>query len=413
MKPRMQDRVTLPGSKSESNRALMIAAYGGFPAQVDRLSEAHDTQLLQSLLNTIAASKGTGPVRIDCEDAGAAARFLLPLLCGRPGTWLMTGTERMCQRPMAPVVDAMRQLGAEITYQRAEGHLPLLVKGKPMVGGTVAVDAFQSSQFVSALLMAAPMWKEGLRLHLTGREASAPYVAMTCAIMRHYGAEVQRHGPVLEVAPKPYQETRFEVAADWSAASYWYEWVALHGGRPLVLEGLRPDPLQGDAIVSRWYELFGVRTEFGPCGATLTKEEIIDNQCDIHLHFDFSEVPDLFPAVFVTCVALHRPAVFTGVKNLRLKESDRVRCLVTELEKIYTFINIIGEDEISIEKSSLLYDVDWYKKRILFNTYSDHRIAMAVAPLKTFFSGLVIDHPEVVAKSYPNYWAELEKVTGM
>ena len=428
MKPILHGSVTLPGSKSESNRALMIAAYlfeteNGkrrtenvpfsflrFPFPV---SEAHDTQLLQSLLNTIVESQGASPVLVDCEDAGTVARFLLPLLCSREGTWLMTGTERMCQRPMGPLVDALRQLGAEIDCQRGEGHLPLFVKGKPILGGTVALDATQSSQFVSALLMAAPIWKNGLQLRLTGPVASTPYVSMTMAMMRHFGAEARRHGEVIMVAAKPYHEALFEVSVDWSAASYWYELVALCQGGGLLLKGLRPETLQGDVVVSKWYENLGVHTEFGPLGATLTKKEITVNLDDTTSCFDFNEVPDLFPSVFVTCIALHIPAVFTGVKNLTLKESDRVRCLVAEMEKLYSFTTIIEEDKITISKSSLLYSNNSYKNRTIFNNYNDHRIAMAGAPLKTVFPALVFDHPEVVAKSYPNYWTEFESVTGL
>lgn len=421
MESLLHGSVTLPLSKSESNRALMIAAYlSGTESgkwKVENcsfsVSDAHDTVLLQALLNTISIYRSAKPILLDCEDAGTVARFLLPLLCGRDGAWLLTGGERLCQRPMAPLVDALRRLGAEIAYQAKEGFLPLIIQGRPLCGGDVEIDARQSSQFVSALLMAAPMWENGLRLTIMGDMASKPYVAMTIAIMQHFGAEVQWQGQVIEVAPKPYQEVPFEVAADWSAASYWYELIALSQGGSLLLKSLRPDSLQGDAIVCKWFEQLGVRTVFGPDGATLTQESALVKEGDAPRHFDFGDTPDLFPAVFVTCVALHLPAVFTGLDNLRLKESDRVHALVAELEKLYTFININNENSININKSIFKYSNNEYNKCIILNTFNDHRIAMSLAPLKIVLSGLVLDCPEVVAKSYPNYWGEFEVVMKM
>ena len=409
MNKSLHGAVTLPGSNSESNRVLMVAAYGEFSVLRSpfSVSQAHDTVLLQALLKKIFAATEADLVEVDCEDAGTVARFLLPLLCAREGTWLVTGTERLCQRPMGPLVEALRQLGAEIDCREKEGFLPLLIHGRPLCGGEVEIDAGQSSQFVSALLMAAPMWEKGLRLTVAGDMASKPYVAMTIAVMQHFGAAVQWQGPIIEVAPKPYREAPFEVAADWSAASYWYELMALSEGGSLLLKGLRPDSLQGDAVVCKWYGQLGVRTVFGSDGATLTKEATLVKEGDAPRHFDFSDTPDLFPAVFVTCVALHLPAVFRGIKNLSVKESDRVKSIITELNKIYTFINIIDDDEIIIEKSSFI-DESNHCSMVVFDTHLDHRVAMALAPLTLLFPSATLDHPEVVAKSYPDYWGEFE-----
>lgn len=447
MKTPLQGSVLLPGSKSESNRALMIAAYGGFlPTAADlssageldflgNCSTAHDTVLLRTLLAKIFSTNpidgfsnpdegssdlvvDASPMILDCEDAGTVARFLLPLLCGREGSWILTGGERLCQRPMAPLVGALRQLGADIVCLGEEGYLPLKVRGRSLngqphagspadqriTGGAVTLDGSQSSQFVSALLMAAPTWERGLQLEIQGTLASQPYVAMTVAIMRHFGAEVQEEGRIIKVAPKPYAEAPFEVGADWSAASYWYELLALSEGGSLMLKGLRRDTLQGDAIVASWYEQFGVQTRFEPQGAVLTK---VTGSSQEPLHFDFRATPDLFPAMFVTCVALHRSAVFTGIRNLSLKESERVTSIVTELSKLYTFINIIEEDSIIIESSSFSESLN-DASDILLDTYQDHRIAMALAPLRLRFPGLRMHHPEVVGKSYPGYWGEFE-----
>lgn len=422
----LQGRVSLPGSKSESQRALMIAAYGGFstahgnrsttqgpsfvPITIENLSRAHDTVLLQSLLEKIFAAEEAAPVTVDCEDAGTATRFLLPMLASREGTWLVTGTERLRQRPMAPLVKALRALGADLVCLEKEGFLPLRVQGRPLRGGAVTLDASQSSQFASALLLAAPMWPEGLTLHLEGPVASKPYLDMTLAMMRQAGAEVaypDADDACYIVSPKPYQPCRFVIDADWSAASYWYEFAALNAPCSLLLEGLRPASLQGDSIVARWYEHFGVQTTFEAQGARITCAVAPTPASSPSLAFSFEHQPDLFPAVLVTCVALHLPAVFIGIRNLSYKESDRVKALITELSKVYTFINIIEDDRIIIESSSISSSIH-NDNRVLFYTYQDHRMAMALAPLKKRFPQVLFRHPEVVDKSYPGYWSEFE-----
>jgi 3-phosphoshikimate 1-carboxyvinyltransferase len=453
MEDPLHGSVRLPLSKSESQRALMIAAYGGFLPSSSRvsgdLSAAHDTVLLQDRLRMILATEDTAhsdvlegagapegsgrsesAVLVDCEDAGTVARFLLPLLAGRPGTWLVTGTPRLCQRPMAPLVKALRQLGADIESLGSEGMLPLRVQGRPLRGGALTLDASQSSQFASALLLAAPMWAEGLQLRLEVPVASRPYLDMTLAMMRQAGAEVRSVVPeVITVLPKPYQSCRFHIAADWSAASYWYELAALDAPCHLLLEGLRPSSLQGDAVVAEWFERLGVHTAFDERGAVLTSDpgfggapteaslqpaafgparESVPNP---PLAFHFEQHPDLFPAVLVACVALHRSAVFTGIRNLSSKESDRVHSLITELSKLYTFINIIEDDRIIIQESRSLF-IKNDACVVTIETYQDHRVFMAIAPLKTRFPGLVIRHPEVTDKSYPGYWRELETLIG-
>ena len=483
--------VRLPRSKSESNRALMIAAYGGFLFETENgergtengtakpsterselkrngealneaervktenefcsvfripfsVSEAHDTVLLQALLQKIfaadqvdafpsarlhgssdrsASSVGSDAVLVDCEDAGTVARFLLPFLAGREGTWLVTGTDRLCQRPMAPLVGALRQLGARIDCLGKEGFLPLHVQGRPLRGGALTLDGSQSSQFASALLLAAPLWEEGLSLHLVGTVASRPYLDMTLSMMRQAGAVVHEAPEgILTVLPKPYQACCFDIAADWSAASYWYEWVALNAPCSLRLEGLRMPSLQGDAVVAAWYSRFGVHTLFDEGGAVLRSEGGSQSNPAApaafgsvapsafpgpSLTFSFEDHPDLFPAVLVTCVALHRPAVFTGIRNLSLKESDRVKSLITELSKIYTFNNIIEEDKIVLQESSLLYQNE-FECVVSLDTHHDHRVALALAPLQKRFPRVTLCHPEVVSKSYPSYWAENE-----
>ena len=408
--------VSLPGSKSESNRILMVGAYGGFSIEAEsgNLSEAHDTVLLKTLLAQTSlraersgAWQSTEKVIIDCEDAGTVSRFLMTYLACKPGTWILTGTPRMCQRPMAPLIETLRQLGADIKCMDAEGKLPVKIKGTHIHGGEVEIDASQSSQFVSSLLLAAPTWENGLRLMLKDEAVSMPYVDMTMAIMRHFGAEVERHADAIEVRPGTYQPRPFAVSPDWSAASYWYEMAALSDDCDLLLNGLKPDSLQGDAVVAELFQAFGVQSEFEPKGVRLTKT--VCHPSTEPLAFDFSMTPDLFPAVFVTCVALHCPAVFHGVQTLSLKESDRVHSLVTELSKCYHFEYAINDNIIKLEKSLLLCNKN-NNNGFVFNTYGDHRVAMALAGLSLKLGMVNLDHPEVVSKSFPTFWNEMHHI---
>ena len=394
--------VNLPGSKSESNRALMIAAYGGFAADIANLSEAHDTVLLRERLAEVTAARGDRVV-VDCEDAGTVARFMMTWLACHQGSWLLTGGQRLCQRPMKPLVDALIQLGADIRYEGEEGLLPLYIQGVDMLGGVVDVDGAQSSQFISSLLLAAPMWEKGLVLRMGDKMSSLPYIDMTLALMRHYGAAVKREGHVITVSPQPYRLTAYTVSPDWSAASYWYEMAALSETCDILLKGLKNDGLQGDAIIASWYQAFGVETTFLPEGVRLRRTQ---SQTDHEaLNFDFSDCPDLFPAVFVTCVAQGIPAHFKGVANLSQKESDRVVSLITELKKLYEFKYIINSYNIIINS---IYINNIGINKIVFCTYNDHRVAMALAGLLMKTDKIAFDRPEVVAKSYPSFWRDLQ-----
>ena len=406
MRKLLQGTVNLPGSKSESNRALMIAAYGGFPLDVDGLSDAHDTVLLKQLLEltSLRGASATKQPIIDCEDAGSVARFLLTYLSGEPGEWLLTGSPRLCERPMASLVDALRQIGADIVGD----SLPLKITGQSIKGGVVTLDASQSSQFASSLLMAAPTWERGLQLTLTGDPVSMPYLEMTVKMMEHFGVQVIRDGNTLLVAHQPYQPRPFTVSADWSAASYWYETMALSDGGELLLKGLKYNSLQGDAVAAEWFGRFGVITTFDPQGVRLAKDNGLAVSDEEELVFDFTNAPDLFPSIFVTCVAMRYRARFQGVRILSLKESNRVDSMISELSKLYTFNNIYNGDEFVIEKS-LLKEVNSYTKKVIFNTYHDHRIAMALAPFLFLFERRMgFDDPTVVNKSYPAFWNEIE-----
>ena len=371
----LRKTVTLPASKSESNRALMIAAYGGFVPDFRNLSDSNDTKVLQKALRGIEENASV----IDVADCGAAARFLTTLLACHKGEWVLTGTERMKQRPIKPLVDALKQLGAEIKYEGIDGFLPLHIQGDPIKGGKVAMDMTQSSQFASSLLLAAPMWPLGIEMELNGMPSSLPYLEMTHAMMHLFGAEFERVGKTIRVKPKPYHFSSFSVSPDWTAASYWYEIAAFSKECEIRLKSLglskdRPN-LQGDSIISDWMRQLGV-------GSFIEGEDVVLRKIPYKkrtLSFDFTHYPDLYPTLVATCAGLGMETEFVGLDNLRHKESDRVDAMQTELAKI-------GQAPLH------------------FSSHNDHRVVMSLAPLSMLFGPVSFDYPEAVSKSYPGFW---------
>ena len=452
---KLQCNIQLPASKSESNRALMIAAYGGFAPDFQNLSDSKDTLVLMNALSGIAAlslidSKRTasswndirGSVQrslnlsvhvipcggggdgiyarmVDVFDCGTAARFMTTYLATHEGNWFLTGSQRMLQRPMAPLVEALTLLGAEIQYAAKQGFLPLQIRGKSISGGKVNVVMSQSSQFASSLLLAAPMWPQGLEMKLLGDLNSFPYLDMTLTMMRHFGAEVEMKDRTITVRPKPYQPNGFKVSSDWSSASYWYEMAALSEDCEIRLPSLSLRPLssrslstvevskdcqrvQGDSIIAEWMNPLGVMSTEENTSVVLRKKTI-DNQSFV---FDFSYNPDLFPTMVATCAGLQVAARFTGIANLRTKESDRIFAMKMELAKIGTVLEYVSDDEFVVKPSPSLPFFE-SSAPLQFNAYGDHRIVMALAPLSLKLGNLTFDHPEVVEKSYPNYWKEV------
>lgn len=388
--------ITLPASKSESNRALMIAAYGGFAPDFQNLSDSKDTLILKkalSFLPFIDSRQRTNPSgndikgkpqTIDIADCGTAARFLTPYLACHFGDWLLTGTERMKQRPMAPLVDALRSLGADIQYAEKDGCLPLHIQGKPITGGKVSIDATMSSQFVSSMLLAAPLLPQGLELELKGSLNSIPYLDMTLFMLCYFSAQAERQGMVIVVKPQSYEYHTFVVEPDWSAASYWYEMAAFSEDCEIRLKGLcgssaslvNPS-VQGDTVIADWMASLGV-------GTFVEGEDVVLRKIPFEkhsLHFDFSNHPDLYPTLAATCAGLGVEARFTGLDNLHLKESDRVAAMQVELAKLQ-------------------------ETPTHFCAHGDHRIVMALAPLSMLFGPVSFDHPEVVEKSYPKFWKD-------
>ncbi len=393
--------IDLPRSKSESNRALMIAAYGGFSCRAS-LSQADDTRLMAENLALVKESIHSSIATvIDCDNAGTVLRFMLTYLAGLPGKWLLTGSYRMKERPIHHLVEPLRQLGAKIRYTGEQGYPPLLIEGVELQGGNISVSSSLSSQYASSLLMAAPAWPEGLILKLNDELRSAPYLQMTIEIMRFFGAKVEQQAGEIHVAPTNYKSRQFFVSPDWSAASYWYELVSLSESAEVFLKGLMPGSLQGDSILPEVFTQLGVATYYEHNGVRI----FTGGQVAKEVQFDLRHCPDLLPAIAASCCGLNVNARFNGVANLRLKETDRLEAISRELAKANCRITAIDEDTISLSPPKKPFT-----KPLEFNSYGDHRMAMAMAPLAMKTGSVTINNPEVVSKSYPNYWKQLGKV---
>lgn len=402
---RLQGTISLPTSKSISARALTISALTG-GTQPQGLSDCDDTHALQAAI-------AHRPAIIDIGAAGTAMRFGTALFACTPGEHVLTGSPRMLERPIGLLVDALRSLGADITYEGTEGFPPLRVKGHPLKGGHTTIPASVSSQYISALLMIAPTMTEGLTLTLEGEIASRPYIDMTLAIMKAYGAQADwtAEGQAIRVAAGGYRPTEWTVEPDWSAASYWYEMVALSDDAEacICLKGLRAESLQGDSCISQIFLPLGVKTTFTDEGAVLTKTAAVES-----LDFDFTHCPDLAQTVVATCAMMGVAFHFNGLKSLKIKETDRIVALQTELRKLGVEVAADNEsmtlttDAAALFKSRLRLETAQASTPIA--TYADHRMAMAFAPCAYRFPGLAIAHPEVVSKSYPAFWADLERV---
>lgn len=396
--------VKAPASKSISNRALIIQSLCSDKPLIENLSGSDDTWTLQSALEIMMQNRGSStPVTIDIDNAGTAMRFLAARLAIEPGKWLLTGSARMLERPIAELVDALKKLGGSVGYAGKEGYPPLLIHGKWPKGSKTTVRGSISSQFISGLLMIAPALPEGIKLTIEGTPASVPYIYMTLRMMAAFGVQTARDGNVLMVPPQSYSPENYAVEVDWSAASYWFETAALAKKGEILVNGLRPSSLQGDAAVAGIFKNLGVSARRSEEGMVLTKT----GTCDTSIPgLDLRNTPDLAQTVIVTAAGLNLPGIFTGLDNLRFKETDRLSALVSELRKLG--IRIEGEGGTRIR----LHDREWQER--LFSTtpvqtFGDHRMAMAFAPMALKCDEIIIEDPEVTSKSYPEFWEELRK----
>lgn len=328
-------------------------------------------------------------------------RFLTAYLSVTPGERTITGTARMQQRPIQILVNALRELGAEIDYVNNEGFPPLRIKGAELKGNEITLKGNVSSQYISALLMIGPALKNGLILHLTGEIISRPYINLTLQLMQDFGAKAAWTSPdSISVAPQPYTSIPFTVESDWSAASYWYQIVALSPQAEVELLGLFHNSYQGDSRGAEVFSRLGITTEFTPKGVKLKKT----GKAPERLEEDFVDIPDLAQTFVVTCVLMNIPFRFTGLQSLKIKETDRIAALKNELRKLGY---VIEEENDSI--------LTWNGERCepdetpVIATYEDHRMAMAFAPAIFYCPNMQIADPQVVTKSYPGYWEDLKQ----
>ncbi|GAB1417252.1 3-phosphoshikimate 1-carboxyvinyltransferase [Bacteroidales bacterium] len=398
-----QANIHLPLSKSISNRALMIQAYSK-PETIDcgPLSEADDTRLLQKNLKLIRESYSSDTqVVVDCGNAGTVFRFLAGFLASKEGCWLLSGSERMKQRPVSDLVVSLRHLGAEIDYAEKQDFPPLKIYGKKLPGGKTRVSMEKSSQFASSLVMMAPTLEKGLELQLEGTLSSLPYLDMTLAMMRQSGAKAVRNHDLVTVYPQAYGKAQLKAEADWSAAAFWYELVAMSNGGNVLLTGLDINSLQGDCEMIKMFEKLGVSSHQEAVGVRLHRSGKIEPQ----LKFDLHHFPDMLPSLAACCAGIGVEASFCGLANLRHKESNRTMALQQEFSRFGT--QFLQESNDSFTLLSNPSAANFPAQTPVFETYNDHRLAMAFAPLAMVFRQVEIKNPAVVEKSYPHFWEEM------
>ena len=390
--------VILPASKSISNRALAINMLAGNAKTPVNLSDCDDTRVMLKWLND-------RPSTIDIGAAGTAMRFSTALLAVTEGSHIITGSERMKKRPIGILVNALRQLGAQIEYVEDDGFPPLRIVGNnSLEGGIISLPGNVSSQYISAMLMIGPTLKTGLTLRLTGEIISRPYINMTIAIMHSFGANVQfATDNTIVVKPGKYNQNDYTVENDWSAASYWYEIIALANNTDatIYLPNLYKNSLQGDCKGAEVFRKLGVETQYTSNGVTIRKTPI----SIASLEYDFVEMPDLAQTFVVTCCMLGVHFHFTGLQSLKIKETDRINALKVEMKKLGYVIEDRNDSEL-LWQGELCKPMD----NCSIDTYEDHRMAMAFAPVSMKIGKININDPHVVTKSYPHYWDDLKKV---
>lgn len=392
---KIKGTVTLNGSKSIANRALIIRALtaGGF--EIDNLSNADDTAVLDALLKS-------EDNLLDAGAGGTTYRFLTAYLSTCEGREVvLTGSERMQERPIKLLVNALRNLGADISYEKNEGFPPLRIKGKKLKGGKVAIPADTSSQYISALLMIAPTLEEGLQLELVGEIVSLPYILMTLNLMKYFGADAELRGNVIHVQSGAYKARPFFVEADWSAASYYYSIALLAKEAEITLHGLSEESTQGDAVIAKIFDKW-VSSSYADNTVVLKKQSA---DLPSLFEYDFLECPDLAQTVIAAWGALKTDASMQGLKTLLIKETDRVAALDNELGKFGAHLSgKVEENQWNLTSGGFEPSTQPLPE---IQTYEDHRMAMSFAPLALVTGQILIAEPHVVTKSYPKYWGDL------
>jgi 3-phosphoshikimate 1-carboxyvinyltransferase len=403
LRPRAENidiTIDLPRSKSESNRALILQQLAK-GVDITGISTADDSQIMQACLAKTADEDGV--FRYNVGAAGTAMRFLTAFCATQAGkNFVLSGTERMHLRPIAPLVDALRQLGAAVEYIGEAGFPPLRISGKKLSGGAVNINGSVSSQYISALMLIAPTLENGLRIALTSPLVSAPYCAMTAQMMRHFGAKVSISYKEISVENAPYEPQTWAVESDWSAASYWFSLAALsHYRCRIALHGLKEASLQPDAAIVALYKKVGVNTVFNREGIIIQKNT--NFALPNYLQYSFEACPDIAQTFACTCAGLGLKANLRGLQTLPIKETNRIAALQTELKK-NNVISTATENSLQLRAAKLLPSPH------AIATYDDHRMAMAFAPLALCLPSLDIENPNIVAKSYPHFWEDMAKV---
>lgn len=393
--------IALKGSKSISNRVLMIRALSGTDFVIDNLSDSDDTRILDQLLNS-------GSDVYDVQHGGTTFRFLTAYLALQPGDQVLTGSERMKQRPIQPLVEALNYLGADIEYLEVTGYPPLLIKSpKSAWKNQVSLPANISSQYISALMMIAPALKDGLNIELTDNVVSEPYIDMTLSVMQDFGIEILRTDNLITIQPQQYKVKNYAVESDWSSAAYYYLIASIVKEADITVKGLYANSIQGDAEIVQIGESFGIVTEYTENQIRILKSG--DSSVPDFFEYNFIKTPDLVQTVSVMCAAHGVQGLFSGLQTLKIKETDRIKALKNELCKVQ--VALIKMPENLSKQSQIEYYLQEGKATFpdgnpVFITYDDHRMAMCLAPLSALHP-IVIQHPEVTGKSYPNFWKDL------
>lgn len=403
--------VNLTGSKSECNRALIIEALSEGKVTVQNVSDAADTVTLAGILKSKVkiqnskvladGSDADNVAEVNIGPAGTAMRFLTAYFTLQDEEVILTGSERMKQRPIGVLVNALRQLGAVIDYVENDGYPPIKIKGNlQQVTDTISIKGDISSQYITALLLIAARLPLGLQLNIEGELTSRPYVEMTLAMLEQAGIKHTWTDNTISIAHQEFKETTLPVEPDWSAASYWYAIAALADDAEIFLKGLTQYSLQGDSVITEIMANFGITSQFKDGGVYLKKESKPISR-DL---FDLKKCPDLAQTIIVVCAALGHEATFTGLETLKIKETDRVKALQNELAKM----------GVKLIEDNLMYKLDCSEKfipqHLFVNTYEDHRMAMAFAPLALLIPEVELEEEKVVEKSYPAFWNDLEQL---
>lgn len=409
-RPTLRACIALPPSKSISARALIVQAFAGQEGMIAGLSHCDDTLAMRHALTV-----GRHETTVDIGASGTAMRFLTAYFATCEGeTHILTGTARMLQRPIGPLVDALRTLGAEIHYEGTEGYPPLRIVGHNLQGGRVSIAANVSSQYISALMMAGAVMPQGLTIELLGKTASRPYIEMTLQLMQQWGASATMDGNTVSVLPgKGYhRETPYDIEPDWSAASYWYALVALSPDAEASVElpGLSPESIQGDRVCASLFATLGVDTCPTPEGGLRLKKKKDYRRPSVIQHYDMADCPDLAQGLVVAAALLGIPFACCGLESLKIKETDRMAALQQELGKLGLHLQAPDDGHLTFMPTDSEKAAEDMVPPCI-ETYDDHRMAMAFAPAAWCFPGLQIAHPEVVSKSYPEFWEHLACLT--